>query len=712
MSTICFITYEIHPTNRGGCGVLLHHAAEILLQRGHDVVFLLAMPRHEFEQFRDRDRLAFPNPDHCRAYHLDELCADFPLRPDAFPTQPPWYAARFAHAWSRLSTLERIDFAEFFEYCGVSYYALTRRLFGREPDQPNRPILGSRLHGAIELLDRVGSTRYLDLARYHLYALEHAALRLSEAVLTPTQTYFDEYHRDAYALSPAKAVVSQSPKLPFPRVRRRPDPAREPFTIAYIGRMFSFKGIDQLVRAGVELLSRRPSLNCTIDIIGPDANESPLGHSYIEYLKTLIPAHLHPRFNFTGHLSHVQFSARLDSALFAVFPNQFESFCYAAHEVYDAGVPCILNDIAAWRDFFTHERNALVYDGRTDTLVAAMERLLDEPALRESLCRPYPIADNPLGTFYEAPRALEPIARPNPALPRVLCIVLCDALDPATTLRTLAAQQHAPAKTIVLRPSSAESADGTDAPPLRSESFWFLGKQWHVTDERGVPLAPDEIPTLDAILVLRAGDLPAPAFLRACATALANRPDLGFAGTWARRDGTTLPSTLDLAPEAYPIEQGATPTRTLVRTHPDRLLVDLFDPALAALAEIGVLWRAVDSFGPGAMLSEPLLDLAPDTPAPIDPSLLKHLLHKYSGPFAPRLALYCGLMHDRVEALSSRLRRSAAPSNADAPLPEPRISDPSLDHKIAMADELGTRTLARLTFRKISRKLRSKLSGR
>ena len=56
MSTICFVTYEIHPTTRGGCGVLLHHATELLLQQGHQVVFLLDIPRHEFNQFEQRDR--------------------------------------------------------------------------------------------------------------------------------------------------------------------------------------------------------------------------------------------------------------------------------------------------------------------------------------------------------------------------------------------------------------------------------------------------------------------------------------------------------------------------------------------------------------------------------------------------------------------------------------------------------------------------------
>ena len=41
MSTILFVSYEIHPTTWGGAGVLLHHAAVQLLSEGHRVVFLL-----------------------------------------------------------------------------------------------------------------------------------------------------------------------------------------------------------------------------------------------------------------------------------------------------------------------------------------------------------------------------------------------------------------------------------------------------------------------------------------------------------------------------------------------------------------------------------------------------------------------------------------------------------------------------------------------
>ena len=86
MPTTCFASYEIHPTTKGGCGVLLHNAAAHLLKRGHDVIFLLSMPAREFEQFRDRDRKLLPHADRCRAYHVDDLCDDFPYDAEQIPT--------------------------------------------------------------------------------------------------------------------------------------------------------------------------------------------------------------------------------------------------------------------------------------------------------------------------------------------------------------------------------------------------------------------------------------------------------------------------------------------------------------------------------------------------------------------------------------------------------------------------------------------------
>ena len=90
MATICFVSYEIHPTTWGGCGVLLRHAAEHLLRRGHEIVFLLDVPREYFDRFDGTDRLTFSHAERCRAYHVDTLCEDFPLRREEIPRFALW----------------------------------------------------------------------------------------------------------------------------------------------------------------------------------------------------------------------------------------------------------------------------------------------------------------------------------------------------------------------------------------------------------------------------------------------------------------------------------------------------------------------------------------------------------------------------------------------------------------------------------------------
>jgi glycosyltransferase involved in cell wall biosynthesis len=715
MSVICFVTYEIHPTTWGGCGVLLRHAAEHLLRAGHEVVFLLDIPKHQFDQFVTKDRLGLPNADRCRAYHADTLCEDCTLPLDQSPGINAWKSVRFAHAVERVLNSEpRIDFVEFFEYCGVSYYSLTRRLFGDGPlAKPGisgvLPVLGSRLHNSLELIDDCSATRFLDRDRYQLYALERAGLRLSEAVLTPTRTYFDRYYRDKYQLPESQVVVSQSPKVPFPKVSRRPDP-RGPFSIAYVGRMFGFKGVDQFVRAAVDLFHRRPQLTCTIDIIGPDAAESPFGSSYAEFLRSLVPAPLRERFTFTGHLSHEKIADRLNNALFAVFPNRFESFCYALHETYEAGVPVIVNDIPGWSDFFHHEKNSLVYDGRTDSLVSAMERMLDDDSLRHRLTRPYAVAESPLGTFYAAPRALRLLTGNTPT-PQVLAVVLSEhGIDSAKpTLAALSAGSIRPTRIICLLAAS----------PDDEETFWWLGRTWHLRDESGRAINSAEVHSLDAITILSAGDRPSPQWLERCTTALRNAPDAAFATTWASRElnGKPIitPTTIDLTPETYPFECGTRLSRALIRTQRGRMIADLLDQDLGALGEIGLIWQSVACHGRGVALDRPLINLTHESNVePADPSILKYLLARYGGVFADRLKIYSGLMEDRARALQSQLRELAARTNTPAPASTNGTTaiEPSFDYRVRIADELGGSLLAKMAWKKMTRRLRGKAPPR
>lgn len=682
--TTCFISYEIHPTTFGGAGVLIHHAIHHLLARGHRVVLLLDIPEYFFKQFMEKDRLVFADPSRVSAARVDDLCDDFPFTQAQVPCIFQWKSARFAHALRRLRERETIDFVEGFEYCGASYYAFVERLFAME----GGPVLAQRVHGSIEVLDLHGDGLIHDVEKLMLHAFERRAMELAEAVLFPSRTYYEEYYKDLYHLCPERVVVSPPPKQPFPKVTRCLAPG-QPFSIAFIGRMFHLKGVDQLVHAAVLLMKRRPELSFTVDLMGYDSPEGPVPGSYTAYLRTLMPQRLRDRFIFTGQQSHEQIAERLGTALFAVFPNRVESFCYALHEVYDAGVPVIVNNLPAFADFFKDGHNALVYDGTTTQLARAMERLIDDAALRQRITRPFAVAEEPLGDFYEVPRALSPLSPrpgsdPAPAgVPECTYVVLmregtADAdLASRPGVASALAQRHAFGRIVCLVP----------ARPDGEETLWWLGRTWHARTPKGEPIEPSDLMTTDALAVFEAGDEIDPSWLESCVRALSRRERMAFAGSWQSRGGGSgtaevVPGLVDVAPELQPFERGTELSRVLVRTRRDWPLSDLLDASLGALGHVGLLWDAVAKHGHGVLMPQVLVRTQDGPPTPAEPMAMKGLLLRFGAPFAERIALYAGIQRDKA---------------ISAPPPPPM----TVEAKIAIADELGGKSLAKLAVKKL-----------
>lgn len=688
MTKIAFVSYEIHPTTWGGAGVLLRHAAEQLLRAGHEVSFLLDVPEKYFRRFADVDRLSLPHPERCRAHHVDALCADLGLREEEVGDPFLWKALRFDHALDRMLRVDPADFVEFFEYCGVAHYALVAKLFGR---RHRNAILGIRTHNSVEWIDHHEATKRIDRSRYLLYALERGALPRAEAVLVPSQAYAEAYYREHYGLDERAIVVSEPPLVPFgPR-----PPADVRDEVVFYGRMFEFKGVARFVNAALLLLAARPELPVRFVLIGPDGRDSLAGGSYTAYLRQSIPAAWADRFEFTGHLPHEKVRQRLARARLAVFPNRFESFCYALHEVYEAGVPVVLTDIPAFRNHFVHGRNAWFFDGTTEGLVAALSRLLDDPATCERLARPYPLDRAPLGDFYDAPRALQPLAGRAPAPLDVLVLVLTDAQTTSERLaRTLAALAKAvePGDCVLVARDADGARDGT----------WLelLGRARCLETPHGALVPPLEARTRDALWVLVAGDEPQPELLAGARLALGADPKLGFAGCWSRdAAGRLLAATTDIAAELHPFEHGVRPTRTVIRTPPGRLLLDFLDPRYGAYGEIAAVWAAEDRVGPGAILPEVLLTTGEGGAGPERPEQLAFLVTSLGTPrrFA-RLARY-GVVRATERADATR---DAA---GERPPPAPIDVSPERVAELAWRHVNGT-TLARMALRKLVAKAR------
>lgn len=609
MARICFVSYEIYPTTWGGCGVLLHHSAARLLDEGHEVHFLLDVSAREFVQFRDCDRLQLPNPDACHAHHVDELAASLHWTREEVRNPFQWRALRFACALKELAERETLDYVEFFDYTGPAYYALMDKACGV---LPRDLTIAVRLHNTLELIDRCAATQARDEERHLMYRMERAALRMADVILTPSRSYFDAHVRDFYGLDDSRVRVSVPD---FRASASRPMPSkRDRAKIVYLGRLHPFKAVDQFVGAALCLIRRRPELEFEIELIGPEAAGADSEQSYGEYLRELIPHEVSERFAFTGFLDAKQIEKRLADADFAVFPNRLESFCYAAHEVRAAGVPVVLNAIAGFSEFFAHERDALFYDGTDVGLIDAMERLIDEPGLRNKLASGARGASElklpgTSGTqeldFYSrfAVRTEAAVQESVGPLPSVLVVVMNEngtqaGASESETLDALSSQTFEDFMVVRLFASDNRAGGG----------LHWLGRRWLARDVAGDPVDGAAIRSVQAIVILRCGDVPGREWLQVCTHALRENPDLPFCAVWARsHERRAAAPALDLAPELYPFRCGGRPTRALFRTRSGIALEHLFDSRAGDLGEVALLWETVERNGDGFVLPRRLL---------------------------------------------------------------------------------------------------------
>ncbi len=651
MSKICFASFEIHPTVSGGAGVLLANAARVLLEEGHEVIFLLDLPAEDFRRFDEADRPALPHPERCRAYQVDALTAGLPYAYEDFPSLFEFNSYRFHAAASQVCRLEQPDVIEFTDYCGVAYHALCAKAAGL--DYP-RTHLAVRLHNSLELIDAEQPGEVHTFDRYCLYNLERHALRLAETVLYPSRSFLEDAYRPHYEPWFGSAVLSAPPLVD------KPAPSGEfstPDAILFYGRLVGAKGVDRFIDAAILYLSEPSNPPRQFYLVGYDSKLPPGSKGlYADYLRRKIPARFQEHFHFTGRLTWPELGRLLPRVLFAVIPSYSESFCYAAHELYEAGVPLIVSNIPAFEDAFQHEKNALVFDGSVAGLARQMQRLSTDAALRARITRPYPVLPPPLGEFYTAAGRESWVVPPGgeEPLPLLVCILCHQPEHLGETLASLEQAGGGKVRVILAQPAPEGESGGVVS--------WFLGRKTTFTDAAGSPLIPTQLQTESALLILQAGDVLSPGYLQTALATLARQKQIAFVGCWKRTSGGRRPpggqfAAFDASPELLPFKLGSNLSRFVLRTPPGRLLIDLFDPRDAELGEIAYLWKLDSPSACGLVIPEPLVTLREAEQNLLDSNALDFLILRDSSPYRQkRLARYLLTLKDRASALS-RSRR-------------------------------------------------------
>ncbi len=597
MAEICFYTDELAPVTRGGLGSLLWDALHVLLAQGHAVSILADIGEEPLARFRAEYAPTLPGP--LEIHGLRELVGPLFDKKEDFLSPALFRSFLVKEALVRWAERgQRFDLVEFPDIRGIAYYALVEKAAGRHFQDS---LLCLRSHSALEHCTSFEAFPGYSLEHYIFYRMEQFCLRNADRVLCASPQWAQVCAR-RYGIPQERLLVSP----PSLAARDLPKPvAREaaPDIILFHGKLQQLKGVELFVDAAVRLFSETARCeNLTAVLTGADTLRSPEMGSHAQFLQKRIPSWLRDRFRFTGHVDRKALEEIFGRTLFAVTPSRTESYGYAAHELYAAGVPLIVSDIPAFEEPFVDGKNCLKFNGSVSDLYRQMKRLLEDANLRAALKSPYPIEDTPLGEAYKA----YPARESQPArIDRMTVFVLSPEADAALEERTVSSLQASAGVEIavwILRP-------WTEAEKIAP--LWLRGKPWVAFDKNGA-VASEEVRLRPALLILTSGDEVDARFPAMALETLSRSPAVGMVACWHKGEADWGSRQLrllverfpwELLPELAPLLRGKLLSRAVFRTPEDATLEALIDDRLGPFMEIGLAWKVLEEVRPGESAS-------------------------------------------------------------------------------------------------------------
>lgn len=592
MSRFCFVTFEFHPATPGGCGVFVYNASIALLEAGHVVHILIDCSDDAMRRLNTHALLIRYH--HSLFFHYLSK-TEAPKHPQsAFRTLFEWSAYRFNEAAKELDRLLHFDLIEWFDYCGVAYYATRER---QAKTAYVSGLLGIRLHSTLEAMDANDGTVAGDAGRSIAYALEHAAIASCDLLLSNGSAYFDKAFSRFYPATAERVIHAPPPLFDFPSPPESPvgKGRGNRLALLFYGRLYTMKGADLLAEAALYVLAARPELDIEFHFVGYDSYLPPTGvGSYIGYLESKIPAQHRDRFVFHGQLDWNAVSQLLPSISCAVFPNYFESFCYAAHELSACGIPLLLSRIPAFEEFFSHSDTAHFFELSIESLSSSIIRFAEAPLQKTHKAIERGGVGRNLALVYEAALEHWPIpatvTTPNGNEFELLVIRLVSEEQPATKTDRLKNDKADNVRILIAQPTAV----------VTPHSAWFLGKLCDFHTDSGDQVDPRSIRLGSHLLVCRNSDCISDNFISKCLSVFRSNPAVGFVGSWSEYRDDTSEVHIDtfafdaLHPIAPWFERDVI-SRHMVKTHPGALLVDLYDYRLGKLGEAGYLQTLEDN---------------------------------------------------------------------------------------------------------------------
>src|SRR3989344_474720 len=256
----------------------------------------------------------------------------------------------------------------------------TRAVFMLGPAQPpaseDTPQALGRVLGTGSSFAVRGLYLLLHLAFPLLHALFRATLARAQGVIVPTSLAKNYYRQ---FISPAQIyIIPVGTKPPSPARSFRRIPGR-PLNLLYVGYLTSRKGVDILLQACRQLVSRHAFTDFHLTVVG-SGEELP---SLQELTRTL---DLNSYVDFVGFVDHARISVYYRRADVFCSPTRFEPYGMTVIEALSFGLPAVVSRVNSLPELVGAAALLAVPDD-PDDLAAQLHRLLTHAALRSSLAR-------------------------------------------------------------------------------------------------------------------------------------------------------------------------------------------------------------------------------------------------------------------------------------------------------------------------------------
>jgi glycosyltransferase involved in cell wall biosynthesis len=376
---IVFPTFEIAPITNGGVGQYILSVIENLQNFNYKpLIIAYNITQDTVVQVRKHFSKVGLN---CTIFHVNELSKIQLSLEDIWNFEKTSLSVK--SSLETLITKEEIVGVEWCDYAGIGFCTFRDKHCNSQSVFKNIPMW-IHLHGSREICDF--TERYpvsLDAGNGYVLSnyAERLSLELADAWKTSSQAVADWY--TSYFGIHNKVFVSPLPyrKLAEQNSHCKVVRPQLPLKILCPGRVQYLKGVDIVVQAGVELCKTFPN-QFHITFAGYDTPTAKVEYtSSIDEVKNFIPEEFISHFSFACKFSAQQYLEIAQESHLAIFASRVETFCLAAHELNWIGIPLILADIPAFKNYFINNVNSYKFDGTVPGLALLLEQILINPEL-------------------------------------------------------------------------------------------------------------------------------------------------------------------------------------------------------------------------------------------------------------------------------------------------------------------------------------------